>query len=49
MELSKLIPELVMRFDIGFADPNHDWTVNSDGFVKPEDFLVRLTKRKVME
>ena len=49
MELSKLIPELVLRFDIRFADPNHDWTVHNDGFVKPEDFLVRLTKRKVME
>ena len=49
MELSKLIPELVLRFDIGFADPKHDWTVHSDGFVKPEDFLVRLTKRKAIQ
>ena len=49
MELSKLIPELLLRFDISFAEPNHDWTVHSDGFVKPKDFLVRLTKRKAIE
>ena len=49
MELSKLIPELILRFDVSFADPKHDWTVHSDGFVKPEDFWVRLTERKAME
>lgn len=49
MELSKLIAELVLRFDITFAGPNQDWTVRSDGFVKPEDFLVRMTERKVVK
>ena len=49
MELSKFIPELLLRFDVSFAEPSHDWTVHSDGFVKPEDLLVRLTKRKAME
>lgn len=47
MELSKLIAELVLRFDVIFAGPNQDWTVRSDGFVKPEDFLVRVAERKV--
>ena len=49
MELSKLIVELVLRFDISLADPNHDWTVYSDGFVKPQDFQVRLTEKKMLE
>lgn len=49
MELSKLIAELVMKFDIIFAGPNQDWTVRSDGFAKPEDFLVRVVERKVMK
>ena len=49
MELSKMIPELILRFDVSLADPNYGWTVHSDGAVKPEDFLVRLTKRKAMD
>lgn len=49
MELGKLIAELVRRFDIVFAGPTQDWTIRSDGFVKPEDFLVRLTERKVVK
>lgn len=46
MELEKLIAELVLRFDINFADPGHDWTVRNDWFVKPEDFRVRVRDRK---
>ena len=41
MELDKLIAELVLRFDISLADPNHDWTVHDDRFIKPQDFWVR--------
>lgn len=42
MELEKLIAELVLRFDFSLADPSHDWTVNNDWFVKPEDFRVKV-------
>ena len=41
MELDKLIAELVLRFDISLADPNHDWTVHEDKFIKPHEFWVR--------
>ncbi|MCJ1390938.1 hypothetical protein MMC18_003799, partial [Xylographa bjoerkii] len=34
MELSKLIPELVLKYDITLADPRHDWTVSNGWFVK---------------
>ncbi len=46
MEMSKLIPELVLRFDISLANPNHDWTVYNDWFVLQKDFRVRLSERK---
>ena len=47
MELSKLIAELVLRFDIGFAGPDHDWSVSREGFVYPEGFFGRVTEREV--
>jgi hypothetical protein len=49
MELEKMIPEFVLRFDVSLADPNHDWTVHNDGFVKPQDFQVRLRDRKAVD
>lgn len=49
MELEKLVAEFVVRFDISLADPEHDWTLRNDWFVKPEDFQVRLKDREVGE
>lgn len=46
MELNNLISELVLRFDTRLADPYHDWTVYTDGLVRPQDF--RLVERKVV-
>ena len=45
MEMSKLIPELVLRFDIEMAEKNAEWTVYNDWFVKQEGFLVKVGKR----
>lgn len=49
LEMNKLIPELVLRFDIRMADPGHDWTIFDDGFVKPHDFLVKVVERRENE
>lgn len=46
MEMNKLIPELVLRFDISLADPSRDWTVHNDWFVRQQDFQVRLSDRE---
>ncbi|MCJ1247603.1 hypothetical protein MMC30_004818 [Trapelia coarctata] len=46
MEMSKLVPELVLRYDIGLADPRHDWTVCNDWFVRQYDFLCTVGARK---
>lgn len=46
MEMSKLVPELVLRYDIGLADARHDWTVCNDWFVRRYDFLCTVRARK---
>ena len=46
MELSKLVPELVLRYDIKLADPRHDWTTSNGWFVQQKDYLCRITRRK---
>ena len=43
--MSKLVPELVLRFDIEMAEKNAEWTVYNDWFVKQEGFLVKVGKR----
>ena len=46
MELSKLIPELVLRFDFEMADgPAAEWTLLNDWFVRQKGFRVRLYER----
>lgn len=45
MEMNKLIPELVLRFDIDMAEKDAEWTVYNDWFVKQEGFRVKIGKR----
>lgn len=45
MELSKLIPELVMRFDVAFEEPEKEWVVRNDWFVRQEGVQVKIRKR----
>lgn len=46
MEMNKLIPELVLRFDIAMAEENAEWTVYNDWFIKQEGFRVQLRERQ---
>lgn len=46
MEMNKLIPELVLRFDIEMAEKGAEWTVYNDWFVKQEGFQVKISKRQ---
>ena len=46
MEINKLLPELVMRFDFEFEDPAREWTVYNDWFVKQENIKVKVKTRK---
>ncbi|MCJ1389798.1 hypothetical protein MMC18_002655 [Xylographa bjoerkii] len=46
MEVSRLVPELAMRFDFEFEDPAREWTVYNDWFMKQEGIRVRVKTRK---
>ena len=46
MELSKLIPELVLRFHFDLVNPEREWTVHNDWFVRVQDFPVIVSKRE---
>lgn len=46
MEMNKLIPELVLRFDVEMAEKDAEWTVYNDWFVKQEGFRVKVSKRQ---
>ena len=47
MEMMKIMPELVLRFDFSFAYPLKEWSVRNDWFVKQEEFMVRLRERRM--
>ena len=49
MEMNKLIPELVLRFDIDFEEPDKPWTVHNDWFVRQQDVKVRVKNRAILE
>ena len=44
LEMSKLIPELVMNFDMTLQMPPEDWKTVNYWFVKPERFPVQIRK-----
>lgn len=49
MEIQKLIPELVMRYDLEFEQPQREWVVYNDWFVKQEGVLVRVRRRETAD
>ena len=44
--MNKIIPELVLRFDIEMAEKDAEWIVYNDWFVKQEGFRVKVSKRQ---
>ncbi|KIW33140.1 uncharacterized protein PV07_00011 [Cladophialophora immunda] len=49
LEMYKLVPALLMRFEIEFADPTKPWKLHNAWFVKQSEFKVRLRQRKQPE
>ncbi|KAK8071849.1 hypothetical protein PG996_005197 [Apiospora saccharicola] len=45
LEMCKLIPELVAKYDMELAMPRSEWKSKNYWFVKPEKLLVRLSPR----
>lgn len=46
MEVNKLLPEVVMRFDLEFEEPEREWTVHNDWFVRQQNIKARVRSRK---
>ena len=46
MEMNKLIAEFVLRFDCSFVDPQQDWVIENDWFVRQRGFRVTLAEHK---
>lgn len=42
MEISKLVPNLIRRFDFELCNPEKHWHTMNRLFVKPKDFFVRV-------
>lgn len=42
MEISKLVPNLIRRFDFDLCNPEKHWHTMNRLFVKPKDFYVRV-------
>jgi len=49
LEMSKLIPQLVRRFDFELEQPEKQWTTENYWFVKPVDFRLRVKLREGAE
>jgi len=45
MEMSKLVPQLLMRYDFQLSDPNAEWTLVDYWFVRQEGLRLRVSKR----
>ncbi|EXJ65883.1 uncharacterized protein A1O5_10859 [Cladophialophora psammophila CBS 110553] len=46
LEMYKLVPALLARFEIEFADASKPWKLHNAWFVKQSEFRVRLRRRK---
>ena len=45
LEMSKILPRLIQDFDIELKNPTKEWTCENYWFVKPKDFLVKVSLR----
>ncbi|KAJ9604176.1 hypothetical protein H2200_011010 [Cladophialophora chaetospira] len=46
LEMYKLVPALLTRFEVGFADPSKPWKLHNAWFVKQSEFNVRLRRKQ---
>ncbi|KAJ9132171.1 Cytochrome p450 [Pleurostoma richardsiae] len=49
LEIYKVIPTLLRRFEISFQDPSQDWELCNSWFVKQSNFQVRFELRDIVK
>jgi cytochrome P450 len=47
LEMYKLVPAFMRRFDIEFADASQPWVLHNAWFVKQRNFYTRFTAKKL--
>lgn len=47
LEVYKLVPAFLRRFEIEFADPTKDWKLHNAWFVKQHNFMTRFKAKKI--
>lgn len=48
LEIYKLVPTLLRRFEISFDDPNSEWEIVNAWFVKQHNFVTRFSLRELV-
>ncbi|KAF4975214.1 hypothetical protein FZEAL_7971 [Fusarium zealandicum] len=49
LEIYKVVPSLLRRFDIDFQDPSKEWKIINAWFVKQADFTVKFARRHLVQ
>ncbi|RBA11106.1 hypothetical protein FPRO05_04279 [Fusarium proliferatum] len=49
LEIYKVVPSLLRRFEINFEDPSKEWRIINAWFVKQTDFNVKFTRRELVQ
>ncbi|KAM7199664.1 hypothetical protein V8F33_004316 [Rhypophila sp. PSN 637] len=49
LEIYKLVPSLLRRFEIQFDDPNREWEICNAWFVKQSNFITRFKLRELVK
>ncbi|KAI8692510.1 hypothetical protein NCS56_00007900 [Fusarium sp. Ph1] len=49
LEIYKVVPSLLRRFEIDFQDPSKEWRIINAWFVKQADFNVTFTRRQLVQ
>ncbi|KAL9943425.1 hypothetical protein ACHAPW_007682 [Verticillium nonalfalfae] len=49
LEIYKVVPSLLRRFEINFQDPSRDWEIVNAWFVKQNNFWVTFDKRDIVQ
>ncbi|KAJ4393124.1 hypothetical protein N0V93_002331 [Gnomoniopsis smithogilvyi] len=49
LEIYKLVPSLLRRFDINFQDPSQDWEICNSWFVKQTNFWTKFSVREIAQ
>ncbi|KAH7257841.1 cytochrome P450 [Fusarium tricinctum] len=49
LEIYKVVPSLLRRFEIDFEDPSKEWKIINAWFVKQTDFNVKFTRRDLVQ